>query len=203
MAEPNGHVKPETHADPDTAPNSDLSPEPSKEKGIEGAVPPTEAAETAIPKAEAEAEVVKAAADAEPGSNNKSETEEKEQLKLQLQPGPSADVEDANLEQTSSPQSAPDETELERIKQAAEEKAANKARHPPPPPPRPVRPVSTQSVSQEKSGHWPGKFDKHEEPGFAPDGTPYVGDGTWEERTWKEITRLREDAFWARVGRAP
>lgn len=28
----------------------------------------------------------------------------------------------------------------------------------------------------------------------------YVGDGTWEERTWKELTRLREDMFWARVG---
>ena len=29
---------------------------------------------------------------------------------------------------------------------------------------------------------------------------PLVGDATWEERTWKEITRLREDMFWARVG---
>ncbi|KLO14382.1 hypothetical protein SCHPADRAFT_914901 [Schizopora paradoxa] len=28
----------------------------------------------------------------------------------------------------------------------------------------------------------------------------YVGDATWEERTWKEITRLREDMFWARIG---
>ena len=28
----------------------------------------------------------------------------------------------------------------------------------------------------------------------------YVGDTTWEERTWKEIVRLREDMFWARVG---
>ena len=26
----------------------------------------------------------------------------------------------------------------------------------------------------------------------------YVGSATWEERTWKEITRLREDMFWAR-----
>jgi hypothetical protein len=210
VAEPNGHVKPEAHAEPDTTPNSDSSLEPSKEKGIEGAAPPTEATESAPPKAEAEAEVVEAVAVAEPESNNKSETEEKEQLRLQLQPGEDdsagpADVEGANLEQMSSPQSASDDTELERIKQAAEEKAANKARHPPPPPPRhpgPVRPVSTQCVSQEKSTHSHGKFDKPEEPGFAPDGTPYVGDGTWEERTWKELTRLREDAFWARVGRA-
>ncbi|KAF8068773.1 proline-rich protein [Lyophyllum atratum] len=28
----------------------------------------------------------------------------------------------------------------------------------------------------------------------------YVGDATWEERTWKEIIRLREEMFWARVG---
>ncbi|KAL5480990.1 hypothetical protein ACEPAI_9931 [Sanghuangporus weigelae] len=28
----------------------------------------------------------------------------------------------------------------------------------------------------------------------------YVGDATWEERTWKEIVRLREDMFWARIG---
>jgi hypothetical protein len=41
---------------------------------------------------------------------------------------------------------------------------------------------------------------EQEQPGFALDGTPYVGDGTWEERTWKELTRLREDMFWARMG---
>jgi len=28
----------------------------------------------------------------------------------------------------------------------------------------------------------------------------YVGDATWEERTWKELVRLRQDMFWARVG---
>ena len=28
----------------------------------------------------------------------------------------------------------------------------------------------------------------------------YISDATWEERTWKEIVRLREDMFWARVG---
>ena len=28
----------------------------------------------------------------------------------------------------------------------------------------------------------------------------YVGDATWEERTWKELVRLREDMFWARIG---
>lgn len=37
----------------------------------------------------------------------------------------------------------------------------------------------------------------------APEDDPiglYVGSATWEERTWKEITRLREDMFWARLG---
>jgi hypothetical protein len=28
----------------------------------------------------------------------------------------------------------------------------------------------------------------------------YVGEATWEERAWKELARLREDMFWARVG---
>jgi len=28
----------------------------------------------------------------------------------------------------------------------------------------------------------------------------YIGDATWEERTWKEVIRLKEVMFWARVG---
>ena len=32
------------------------------------------------------------------------------------------------------------------------------------------------------------------------DGETYVGDVTWEERTWKELVKLKEDMFWARVG---
>ncbi|KAJ7599382.1 proline-rich protein [Mycena floridula] len=28
----------------------------------------------------------------------------------------------------------------------------------------------------------------------------YVGDTTWEERTWKDLVRLKEDLFWSRVG---
>ncbi|KIK68711.1 hypothetical protein GYMLUDRAFT_68555 [Collybiopsis luxurians FD-317 M1] len=31
-------------------------------------------------------------------------------------------------------------------------------------------------------------------------GYPYVGSTTWEERTWKEIIRLKEGMYWARVG---
>ncbi|KAL0960178.1 hypothetical protein HGRIS_011812 [Hohenbuehelia grisea] len=44
--------------------------------------------------------------------------------------------------------------------------------------------------------------DTAEEPPVKEDesGAPYVGDATWEERTWKEIVRLREDMFWARIG---
>ncbi|KAJ8081917.1 hypothetical protein PM082_007763 [Marasmius tenuissimus] len=34
------------------------------------------------------------------------------------------------------------------------------------------------------------------------DMTMYVGDATWEERTWKEIVRLKEVMFWARIGGA-
>jgi len=28
----------------------------------------------------------------------------------------------------------------------------------------------------------------------------FIGDVTWEERTWKELVRLREEMFWARIG---
>jgi Rab guanine nucleotide exchange factor SEC2 len=28
----------------------------------------------------------------------------------------------------------------------------------------------------------------------------FIGDATWEERTWKELVRLREEMFWARIG---
>jgi hypothetical protein len=31
-------------------------------------------------------------------------------------------------------------------------------------------------------------------------GEVYIGDATWEERTWKDLVRLREDMFWARIG---
>jgi len=47
-----------------------------------------------------------------------------------------------------------------------------------------------------------GKSPATAEPVYALDGMPYVGDATWEERTWKELTRLREDMFWARLGSA-
>ncbi|THH13357.1 hypothetical protein EW146_g6851 [Bondarzewia mesenterica] len=38
------------------------------------------------------------------------------------------------------------------------------------------------------------------EPLVGEDGEVYVGDATWEERTWKELVRLREEMFLARVG---
>lgn len=28
----------------------------------------------------------------------------------------------------------------------------------------------------------------------------YIGDATWEERTWKDLVKIKEDLFWARVG---
>ncbi|KAL4079516.1 proline-rich protein [Scleroderma citrinum] len=32
------------------------------------------------------------------------------------------------------------------------------------------------------------------------DGEGFASDATWEERTWKEVVRLREEMFWTRVG---
>ncbi|KAI9567590.1 hypothetical protein HD554DRAFT_2173359 [Boletus coccyginus] len=32
------------------------------------------------------------------------------------------------------------------------------------------------------------------------EGEGFASDATWEERTWKELVRLKEDMFWARIG---
>lgn len=32
------------------------------------------------------------------------------------------------------------------------------------------------------------------------DSEVFIGDATWEERTWKELVRLKEEMFWARIG---
>ena len=84
-----------------------------------------------------------------------------------------------------------------------------KAGQPPLPPPRPPRPPVRSTERRVLSDLAPsmgrldtGKFSATAEPVYATDGTPYVGDATWEERTWKELTRLREDMFWARLGSA-
>jgi hypothetical protein len=70
--------------------------------------------------------------------------------------------------------------------------------------PRVDSPVSEKREAEEKSaanGHLDedaGEEKKDEE----EDHEAYVGDVTWEERTWKELVRLREDMFWARIGAA-
>lgn len=32
------------------------------------------------------------------------------------------------------------------------------------------------------------------------EGEGFASDATWEDRTWKEVMRLKEDMFWARIG---
>jgi Rab guanine nucleotide exchange factor SEC2 len=90
--------------------------------------------------------------------------------------------------------------------------ATDKARQPPLPPPHHPRPPvrsTERRVLSDVTGNSSKAVDKSDtgksaaitaEPEYAPDGMPYVGDATWEERTWKELTRLREDMFWARLG---
>jgi hypothetical protein len=70
--------------------------------------------------------------------------------------------------------------------------------------PRVDSPDSEKREAEEKpaaNGHLDedaGEEKKDEE----EDHEAYVGDVTWEERTWKELVRLREDMFWARIGAA-
>ena len=55
----------------------------------------------------------------------------------------------------------------------------------------------TPAVSGEKNGVVGESLDSKN---AGEDGEVYVGDSTWEERTWKEVVKLREVMYWARVG---
>lgn len=98
----------------------------------------------------------------------------------------------------------------------------------PTPSPSGVRPTSNgDTLLFDADGHHPGGGDKgHLPPNSAPllsdeeaaseemgmhmevseenkdvnDKEVYVGETTWEERTWKEVIRIREEMFWARIG---
>ena len=207
--QPNGHhVQPEAPAEPNSKPDAAAAPGPDSPPERPDNPKEKEAVEVTgsrSPRSKAEAEIVEAAPEAEAEA----------ELSEEKQPHPpSADVpaEGADEPVSSSPRMVADSespADLERTRRAAEEKAAARApRAPLPPPrhPRPVRSTETQALSDlssiGKTTSSPSKFDKPEEPVFAPDGVPYVSDGTWEERTWKELVRLREDMFWARVGSA-
>ncbi|KAI9510324.1 proline-rich protein [Russula earlei] len=209
----------------DVSPTSVTVPvSPPKTKEAEGAAFPaaetTESVASAISKAEAEIVDVSGAA----AELDADQFDEGQQLSLSTDgsaaPPDNAAVEDSPeggaRADTNTGTSADDayvepETVRQERRAMAEEKAAARARHPPPPPrhPHPVRAVEREalsdlpSLSRGASGAdspRKSKLDGFEEPMFAPDGTPYVSDGTWEERTWKELTRLREDMFWARLG---
>lgn len=68
---------------------------------------------------------------------------------------------------------------------------------PPPPPPRRVLAPPMNGVNGTVKEEDEDEKRKDEK---GVDGEAYVGDTTWEERTWKELVRLREEMFWARVG---
>lgn len=55
--------------------------------------------------------------------------------------------------------------------------------------------ISEDSIAQEKS--MDTSSTKHSS---TTDGEGYVGDATWEDRTWREVVRLKEEMFWARIG---
>ncbi|EIN08326.1 hypothetical protein PUNSTDRAFT_44856 [Punctularia strigosozonata HHB-11173 SS5] len=60
--------------------------------------------------------------------------------------------------------------------------------------------TETSAPMQESTPPAPLKHAPEETPKAEDDDGQYVGDATWEERAWKELARLREDMFWARVG---
>jgi hypothetical protein len=58
----------------------------------------------------------------------------------------------------------------------------------------------TRRVSEDSSIHGKSIDTSSTKRSSTTDEEGYAGDATWEDRTWKEIVRLKEDMFWARVG---
>ncbi len=225
--EPETRAEPEAKAnapDPVAAAESDPLPpseqpgsppkEKEKEKGEEEAVAGLSAAEATEgsaalaplgAEAETETEIVHVTGEATAELNGGGQSEETPPQQPMLSGDGSTLRGDAAVEKVSA-------------EGASDAAAVQAPHHAPLPPPRrlplPVRPTERQalpdmaSLNDDKGADHHSRSrgtlggEKPEEQGFAPDGTPYVGDGTWEERTWKELTRLREDMFWARMGGA-
>ena len=210
VGQPNGHhAEPQTRTEPDAkanianpvvAPESDAAPtsnrsdNPQKEKEAVSEPPTAETAEGSAVPATSGAEagvIVDTAREAvvEPSADRSDETPPRRARSGDSDGSPPHG--DAAVENATA--------------------AAKPPTRPPPPPrhPRPRRVPSAERRAPSDSDNATTMLEKvgleeqeqeQEQPGFALDGTPYVGDGTWEERTWKELTRLREDMFWARMG---
>ena len=64
----------------------------------------------------------------------------------------------------------------------------------------PTHPAPEVRSSEDSSTHEKSIDTSSTKHSSSTDGEGYVGDATWEDRTWKEIVRLKEEMFWARVG---
>ncbi|TFY65755.1 hypothetical protein EVG20_g5329 [Dentipellis fragilis] len=97
-----------------------------------------------------------------------------------------------------------DSSESQSSKETEEPKADDapaKAVIPPAlPPRRSLEKTTSTRSSLESKKQLNGDGTVSEVSNVGPDGEIYVGDATWEERAWKELVRLREEMFWARVG---
>lgn len=60
--------------------------------------------------------------------------------------------------------------------------------------------TQTRRASEDSSTHGKSIDTSSTKRSSTTDEEGYAGDATWEDRTWKEIVRLKEDMFWARVG---
>jgi Rab guanine nucleotide exchange factor SEC2 len=226
--QPNGHhAEPETHAeldakatnapDPVVAPRAD-PPGPSGQPGSSAKEKDEAAGTTARSAVPATSGV---GGEIKPGGDPSDETQQQQQQPALS--GEGSAVEKVAVGDTDAVTIEQEVLRPKRADAAAEEKTGStRVRRVPPPPlrhPHPMRPsmeaeaerqapsdtrTSLDNGGADRPHSYRGKdkFEEDSQPRFAPDGTPYVGDGTWEERTWKELTRLREDMFWARMGRA-
>ncbi|KAJ3487796.1 hypothetical protein NLI96_g3298 [Meripilus lineatus] len=112
----------------------------------------------------------------------------------------SSAVEEHPTEKQSTPISTPIPEQDESV---VSEKTEDEALTPPPPPAYESGPdqPEIQDIKKPIAGSEEEKENGVvDEPEPEQDNGLYVGDSTWEERTWKELVRLREEMFWARIG---
>ncbi|KIJ38920.1 hypothetical protein M422DRAFT_32983 [Sphaerobolus stellatus SS14] len=158
----------------------DAAPKPETSKEGEAEAPGEKDADAEVSKVE----VVETESQAEPMTVSQEVSAEASKVESQAEPVSQEVVAEEDEEKT-------DETQVLAATSIPPSLPARR----PVPPPLPARerqsPEEIQSLSVKSAET---TFSNDENPG------QYVGDATWEERTWRNLTRLREDMFYARIG---
>ena len=179
----------------------------------QGAIPSTSLSEVQVPAVSGPIELDSSTSAVEvhpvevktPASEPAAQPDTPKEGNSQSVPGPS----DPNAPESSSPEGNGEVMEPQNVvngnrgnetsdEQSGSGPASSTSSTPAPDPEKAMVPVNGAAADSS------GKFDvngKHQDGNIdAGSEEVYIGDATWEERTWKELVKLREDLFWARIG---